>query len=467
MKIKSTFITAMLLIVFTYGIAQDKSKVVGPERAKRVYIGDKVPEVCLNNIRNYKSERAKLSDFVGKAVIIDFWSEGCSACINGLPKMQKLQDKFGEKLQILLVTDHSIDRFRSLFKNSPNVRSSKLPMVFENTILYKEMFPHTGDPRLIWIDKYGIVKSMTHSIAASTENVHALIEGKPLNEFDKAELDIMGSLNGPILAYNNGQLLKYVLQLNKIDPDIGVESKIDTVKFGYNLADSEFSYYSVLMKSMKHLGLFRTRFISNPSRMGVSYANLTVPFMFTTAYNLPADTKVIIEGEGEKYFKPNKDATPMQKAIYEREFTYHYELIAPNYNSENFKLLLKRDIENFFNMKGILEMRPTNCIVLFRTSSAENLRTKGGVSIAENTGDAFVLKNAAFGLWMKIFDSNNEHNTAQFVNESGISPNKKVDMIIRSSKDDMGSLNQELKKYGLGIKEEIRTLPSLVLSKIK
>lgn len=53
-------------------------------------IGDKVPDIVLNHVINYKAGDIKLSDFKGKLVILDFWSSWCGACIALFPHMDSL-----------------------------------------------------------------------------------------------------------------------------------------------------------------------------------------------------------------------------------------------------------------------------------------------------------------------------------------------------------------------------------------
>ncbi|MGB4400563.1 MAG: TlpA disulfide reductase family protein, partial [Daejeonella sp.] len=67
-------------------------------------IGDKVPDVTINNISNYKSTSAKLSDFKGKLLILDFWATWCAPCIAMIPKMDSLEKAFEGKVAFLSVT---------------------------------------------------------------------------------------------------------------------------------------------------------------------------------------------------------------------------------------------------------------------------------------------------------------------------------------------------------------------------
>src|SRR5829696_2286085 len=79
----------------------------GTSQVKPVRIGQPVPDVSLDKLVNYPASTIKLSDFRGKLLILDFWATWCSPCIAAFPKLDSLQRKFGDKLQILSVTKES------------------------------------------------------------------------------------------------------------------------------------------------------------------------------------------------------------------------------------------------------------------------------------------------------------------------------------------------------------------------
>ncbi len=75
--------------------------------AQGIQIGDNCPDVEIKQIINYPSGNARLSDFKGKALLIDFWFSACTACIEVMPKLDSLQREYGKDLQILLVNYES------------------------------------------------------------------------------------------------------------------------------------------------------------------------------------------------------------------------------------------------------------------------------------------------------------------------------------------------------------------------
>ena len=68
-------------------------------------IGEKVPDFEVQNVINYSKKSLRISEFKGKAVIIDFWGTSCRPCIKTLFKLDSLQKKYKDKIQVIAVTD--------------------------------------------------------------------------------------------------------------------------------------------------------------------------------------------------------------------------------------------------------------------------------------------------------------------------------------------------------------------------
>lgn len=45
-----------------------------------------------------------LSDFAGKAVLLDFWSRGCGPCIMALPEMKEISEKYADRLVVVSIS---------------------------------------------------------------------------------------------------------------------------------------------------------------------------------------------------------------------------------------------------------------------------------------------------------------------------------------------------------------------------
>ncbi|MEA1926952.1 MAG: TlpA disulfide reductase family protein [Candidatus Auribacterota bacterium] len=54
------------------------------------------------NLKKFGGGRAKLSDYRGKIVILDFWSTWCPPCRKEIPDFVKLQKSYGDKKLVIL-----------------------------------------------------------------------------------------------------------------------------------------------------------------------------------------------------------------------------------------------------------------------------------------------------------------------------------------------------------------------------
>lgn len=153
---------------------------------KPLSIGDTVPDVVFNQMMNYRSKIAQLSDFENKKLIIlDFWSTSCSACIDYFPQMQALAYQFKNDLQIILVDSQSRlwhdnpQKIERLLKNL-KARSGAnigLPIVFNCEILDK-YFPASTLPLEVWLNNKGAVLAITGGEEVTAEHIENMVEGK-------------------------------------------------------------------------------------------------------------------------------------------------------------------------------------------------------------------------------------------------------------------------------------------------
>ena len=69
-----------------------------------------------------------MQDLRGKAVVIDFWSTSCSACVGEVPKMKKLYAEFKEKgLEIIGVNLDAPKEYGGLDKLKEFVKKEGIP----------------------------------------------------------------------------------------------------------------------------------------------------------------------------------------------------------------------------------------------------------------------------------------------------------------------------------------------------
>lgn len=165
-----------LLIQLTSGpeaCAQDNDKLP----LKQLKINDTVPEVILKTMIGYKSETARVSDFKGKLLILDFWASWCSPCMTKMPELQALQKQFKDQLTILPVNSRNTRDGIQKAKNALAKNQINLPSVVQDDYLDK-LFPHKALPYEVWIDAGGKVLAMSSADEVNEIKIKEVLAGR-------------------------------------------------------------------------------------------------------------------------------------------------------------------------------------------------------------------------------------------------------------------------------------------------
>ncbi|WP_316799696.1 TlpA family protein disulfide reductase [Pedobacter frigidisoli] len=179
---KTTLLIVMALLcqffsVYAQGVAENKALV------KPLNIGDRVPNLTFTNVINGDRQTMRLSDFKGKAIVLDFWATWCSACIKFFPKMYDLQSRYGKNLQVILIDDSESDTKEKVeafvAKRIGNEDEISLPVAFHDS-LTKALFPHRMFPHYVWIGADRRVKAITAVADLNTANIENFIAGRSL-----------------------------------------------------------------------------------------------------------------------------------------------------------------------------------------------------------------------------------------------------------------------------------------------
>src|SRR5258708_272471 len=419
---------------------------------KGLKIGDKIPEVVLESMKNYPGTKAKLSDFKGKLVILDFWSTLCAPCIAAFPKMESLQNEFGDKIQVLLVTNNSLSLVNGLCKRSPIAKKTNLPFVTGNTQLY-ELFPHTSEPYHVWIDENGTVKALTHGYNTTSEHIADFLRNKNI------ELPV---------------------RLDLVDWDD--EDYRSLLQEGHGRQWEYLQYSSILMNHIPGINISTEGPVTDSisSKMiGLKMLNIDIKSLYQDAYSgtIPGfltywDDRIILEvPHPESYIIP-KDGSKMDEWVKKNLFCYELRIKAaaswtcpPDTTYARLRKIFREDLERYF-FKATPEKRTLKCWVLVRTANENKLKTSGGNVIFDETKNGNIIRNFPVRDFLAyIMLENRGVNTPPVVDETGYTGN--VDMDINCSLDDIPHLRKELAKYGLGLIEAERQIDVLVLRENK
>ena len=107
------------------------------------------------------SRKAKLSDFLDedkegkKAVLLNFWYEGCNPCQAEMPSISKAYNKYADKIAVLGINDYSAEDITNVTRT---VETKEIPyLMCKDNAAVGVWFQKRGWPLSVMIDRYGIM----------------------------------------------------------------------------------------------------------------------------------------------------------------------------------------------------------------------------------------------------------------------------------------------------------------------
>lgn len=117
--------------------------------------GQKTPDVTFTD---FDGNRHSLSDFDGRAVVLDFWAAWCPFCVAEMPLLQAAQDKYKDELIMVGVHRGDTER-KDLGLKFARERGVTYLLASDNGALYNAAGGF-GMPVAVFIDKNGVVQEI-------------------------------------------------------------------------------------------------------------------------------------------------------------------------------------------------------------------------------------------------------------------------------------------------------------------
>jgi len=210
-SIRALMVLALMVSMFSLS-AQTPRKDSGADGLSSLVAlkpGDKIPDAVWSqplelNYFNGKKKTIKFADLKGKLILLDFWSTGCPSCIEGIPKMEWIQQRFQDNIQIIMVNSKRnkdtakriktrFEKFKADFNFTPS-----LPTVLDDTV-FTALFAHNSLPALAVIDSNGAFVAMTSSHSLTDKNIQALLDGNAVLKNEGNYKNLTRSAAEPLL----------------------------------------------------------------------------------------------------------------------------------------------------------------------------------------------------------------------------------------------------------------------------
>lgn len=394
-------------------------------------------------------------EFYGKNIIIDFWATWCIPCVANLPKMKKIQDEFGNRLKIVLVTKESkkvVDDFISTRKRIKK-DTVRLPSIVSDNEIYK-LFPHTSIPHYVWINANGAVMAITSEEDLTLENISKFVRGEHFDFIPKTD---RFRIDRSIPFYNEKMSKPLLVDSGYFGPD-------------------KIKYRSVLTKSVPGYtangGNFTGRLI------GRSWIIL----LFTQAYEysfgnklapVPSNRVIYEIKDRSKYFL-SENANYADRVKWNEHNFYVYDLLMPEYykglivdpTKDYLRKaaceVMKKNLETFTGLKSNIQNRTVNCVVLKSIDPTLHNATEKFENVGFLPGKTGFVSNSIENM-MLFLNYFLDSELAPIINETGI--RDKINIRVQTNDmSDIRSINNELRRYGLEMVKETRKIPMLVIT---
>lgn len=318
---------------------------------KPLKIGEKVPDIFLGELLNVPGKQlGKISDYKNRLLILDFWSVWCSVCIAQFPKIQKLQQKFGEKIALLPVgfdgkIEGSIKKFVKDRKGTAS--EMQIPTFVQattNTILEK-YFPFSSLPHEVWISPDGILLGITDEKVLTEKNIQDVLNGGSIQGLTKVKLKNL-THKDDFLFKRQPNSSKYQIYGSMYTGYI--DSLTCGWPFGYQADSSYWRFFDI---------------------------NGTVFDYYIRAYKWKfkeiKKNKLLIEAPNFRLLDWNslpKNADNTTFTEFMKQNTFSYEAIFPNtVPLDSAREMVIKNLDQIFNVTSLVANREVNCLALVET----------------------------------------------------------------------------------------------------
>ena len=421
----------ILIIVLATLCLNFRAWAQNPSGFNQIQIGDTIPDFTFNNVVNYPKKFLSFSDFKGKNIIIDFWATYCGSCLAHFKLSDSLQQQYEKDLQIILVDgpykSETTEKIISVIRKYDS-RDHKflIPSIINDKILIPS-FPHKTIPHYVWIDRERKVRAITSGEDLTRENVRKFLAENQVPEYTKKDFDHKKPL------YSSDDL-----PLNNLEE------------------------YSIFLKgNIEGIGNGGIREINGVPR-GINLHNRPLIDMYLRLRSEivpgPQDSRLLLEvkDSSQIMYLPKYGS----RAEWIKANRYSYELIVPRDKMNHLYEYVIEDLNRYTPFIINVEKRRELCWKIIKLNDQDLLATKGGAE-ENNLDDPKRPQLTNQPMYSLLIFLTKYCGQAYVIDNTGYLGN--IDLRFKSSANSLGSINENLKPYGLKIISEYQNIDMMVV----
>lgn len=358
-------------------------------------VGKPVPNYTFTHSINTDKNPFSLADLKGKVVILEFWATWCGPCIPAMKKLDKLQAKFGDALEVIAVSREDEKRLQRFIKST----QTSLNIVSDTT--HDAYFRYKVIPHAVIIDAKGVVRAITNP-----KNINEKVL-KDLIEKDEIDLELKDDYY--------------------VDPTLKVETLKTVAHKDYQLSlqgyDQEKRGGSQRLKD------------ADGNEKGIQFNNSNIPRMFLTLFEVSSINRLVF-----------RDSLSLDDFPYKKEFLYNLRIEASNAYQKQWRQLGIDFLNAQLNINARMSTDRLPCYVL------EKIDDRIQESTAETSefmfrGPIFNAKKIKMGQLTTYIEN---FTSIPVLDKTGLTGLYDIELNWQS--EDPKTLHSELAKYGLQLK---------------
>ena len=398
--------------------------------------GDRLTGIRFQTVINHNKKTINVDkDFKDKLVIFDNWGDWCYPCVRDLPRLDSLQRKFGDKIQILPWTEDPMATAKNIYDRINIKYDMIIPSAVEAT---KENNLGTNATNAIakvwWYN--GEVVAVTATKDVNAENIRKFLDNGRL-EIEKKDFP-------DIDDFTVSRLKNNVLY--------AAETPVIRIKITKSIPGFQMD--------MGHASINE-----NSKIIGKRFINYSLPGLYNFAYDAKG---VFISDVDSIDFEGFQNTNP--------EETYCVEITADinnlmNYHKilENTKFFMRQALEATFGFTMVKENRIVSSFVLREIPGNERFKsTREGKEVWDKTAYYLNIQNLPIDKAFHAITSklkNRKNGVLYATNELKYKEKISIDIIAQT--DNYRSMKKALASYGLDLSVEDREKEVIVVKKIE
>ena len=146
----------------------------------RIKVGSPAPPLTLKGVLQApKLTHGTWEELKGKAVVVEFWATWCGGCVDNIPHINELAEKFASRpLQFISITDETDAELVKRFLERHPIRGWVAFDAEESTF---KTYGIGGRPQTLLVDGAGILRAVTNPESVTPQVLEELLAGKPLD----------------------------------------------------------------------------------------------------------------------------------------------------------------------------------------------------------------------------------------------------------------------------------------------